>query len=93
MIQNKNLEHSLYVLSKNIDVLSDIELKAAIDKHGLQENIGIDFQYLILIEEIGEIAKAIIEKDYKNAREEIAQSIAMLKKLWWYIIMEDDKVV
>lgn len=68
-----------------VNKLVDDELGKAILKHGLQRNVSIDRQYLIMLEEIGEIAKAIIEDDLDNAQIEITQSIAMLIKLYWRI--------
>jgi NTP pyrophosphatase (non-canonical NTP hydrolase) len=43
------------------------------------------------MEEVGEIAQAIYEQDYDNARVEIYQSIAMLVKLAWLIENKEEK--
>lgn len=61
------------------------ELIKAIEKHGLQEDITLFKQYTITAEEFGEIAKGLIENDLENTKEEIAQTIAMLVKLYWLI--------
>jgi len=68
-----------------------MELDKAIAKHGLQPHLTLPQQYLILMEEIGEIANAIYEQDYDNARVEIAQSMAMLIKLFWLIETKEEK--
>ena len=63
----------------------DEELAKAIMKHGVQENISIEMQYMITAEEFGEIAKDLIDGNYTNAKVEIAQTMAMLIKLYWHL--------
>ena len=75
----------------DINCQAKLELDKAIAKHGLQPHLTLPQQYLILMEEIGEIANAIYEQDYENARVEIAQSIAMLTKLYWLIENKEEK--
>jgi hypothetical protein len=64
------------------------ELRNAIDKWGLQENISLAEQFLILSEEYGEISMALLDKDYANAKVEICQTIAMLYRLYFLIEKE-----
>ena len=61
------------------------ELRHAVDKHGLQENITLEKQLAVILEEVGEVAKAVLESDIEGLRVEIAQSIAMLIKLDWLV--------
>ena len=67
----------------------DEELNKAITKHGLQEDISIEMQYMITAEEFGEIAKDLIDGTYDNGKKEIAQTIAMLIKLYWLIYIKE----
>ena len=67
------------------------EIRHAVDKHGLQENISYEKQLAVILEEIGEVAKALLERDYKGLRVEIAQSIAMLVKLDWLVQEREEK--
>jgi NTP pyrophosphatase (non-canonical NTP hydrolase) len=69
----------------DINCQAQAELTKAEQKHGMQPHLTLPQQYLILMEEVGEIANAIYEQDYDNARVEIAQSMAMLIKLYWLI--------
>ena len=61
----------------------EVEMERAIGIHGLQADKQLSEQFVVLSEEIGEIAKAILENDIENLQEEIVQSIAMLVKLYW----------
>lgn len=69
--------------SKHVEVYKELNL--AIAKHGLQEDISIEKQYMITGEEFGEIAQAINDGDFDNAQKEINQTIAMLIKLSWLL--------
>lgn len=64
---------------------SNFELNAAIEKHGLQEDVSLEMQYMITSEEFGEVAKDLIDGKYENAKTEINQTVAMLIKLYWLI--------
>ena len=55
------------------------EIRHAVEKHGMQEELTLEQQYVILMEEIGEVAKAIL--DGNDLSIEIYQCIAMLVKL------------
>lgn len=68
-----------------VNRLAYMELDKAIAKHGLQPQLSLPQQYLILMEEVGEISNAIQENDLENCKIEIAQSISMLIKLYWLI--------
>ena len=58
------------------------EIERAIKLHGLQQDISLEKQFVILSEEIGEVAKDILENNLDNVEVEIVQSIAMLVKLY-----------
>ena len=67
-----------------------IELAEAIEKHGLQNGVSFEKQFLILMEEIGEVAKDLIEDKLPRALKEVYQVIAMCYKLAAYIKREID---
>ena len=76
---------NIYNKLDQINYEVQVALGEAISLHGMQPHLTLPQQYLILMEEIGEVANAIYEQDYDNARVEIAQSMAMLVKLYWLI--------
>jgi hypothetical protein len=80
----------LYKLLGVIKPQIDGALVKAIVKHGYQEDNTLDRQYVILLEEIGEIAKAILEDNKEELKIEILQSMAMLLKLYWLVTKEVD---
>jgi|LGVF01.2.fsa_nt_gb hypothetical protein len=77
----KNLDETRMLVNEKVDEALD----AAIMKHGLQDNISIEMQYMITAEEFGEIAKDLIDGTYTNAKKEITQTMAMLIKLYWLV--------
>ena len=79
MNMTSELESSITTVSK----LSRKEIIRAIKLHGLQGDISLDKQMVIILEEIGEVAKDINDKNYKNMLAEIIQSVSMLIKLYW----------
>ncbi len=65
-------------------------LNHALDKHGMQSDISIDRQYVILAEEFMELTMAICNEDWTNAVEELHQVAAMSVKLL-KLLMEVDQ--
>lgn len=64
----------------------EVELIKAIDKHGLQLDVTLFKQVTIALEELGESAKAILDDDLGHALEELAQTGAMIKKLYLMVL-------
>lgn len=58
-----------------------VELADAIEKHGLQNGVTFEKQFLILMEEVGEVAKDLIDGKLPEAMKEIHQVLAMIYKL------------
>ena len=76
---------TIYDIHAKVSLHALTELTKAIEKWGLQSNISLADQFLILSEEVGEIAMSLLDKDYDNAQTEIYQTVAMLTKLSWLI--------
>lgn len=58
-----------------------VELADAIEKHGLQNGVTFEKQFMILMEEVGEVAKDLIDGKLPEAMKEIHQVLAMVYKL------------
>lgn len=80
-VRNLDLDETRILVNTQVNE----ELLKAIEKHGIQKDIGLDKQFVIFAEEFGEVAMALLKEDYENAREEINQTIAMAIKLRWLI--------
>lgn len=69
------------LISHQVIALIQKEAQYALDKHGeyamVDKFLHVNDRYLILAEEVGEVAHAILEQDYENLVGELVQVAAM----------------